>query len=179
MTWTLIPLAILGLGGGILNLPAYLGVHSLLDGFFGAAPGFSVLEQAPHAREVILQIVAGGVTLLGLGLAWRRYAGSRRTAVLAREEAGSPLTAFLLNGWYLDSLYRLLLIRPFAWLARILWKGVDEAGIDATLDGLARFTARLGHLPAAWSSGRVVTSLFGLAGGVCAVLAYVVWRVMS
>ena len=149
------------------------------SGFLGAAPGFSVPEPATHAREVILQIVAGGVSLVGLGLAWRRYAGSRRALALAREEAGSPLAAFLLNGWYLDTLYRLLLIRPFAWLARILWKGVDEAGIDATLDGLARFTARLGQLPAAWSSGRVVTSLFGLAGGVCAVLAYVAWLVLG
>jgi len=129
-----------------------------------------------------VRVVGAGLLGASVGLALVREGvevqlsdPSRTALALAREEAGSPLAAFLLNGWYLDTLYRLLLIRPFAWLARILWKGVDEAGIDATLDGLARFTARLGQLPAAWSSGRVATSLFALAAGVCVVLAYLVW----
>lgn len=179
MQSTLIPLAILGLLGGCLNLPHYLGVHGLLDSFLGIIPGFAAEGPSAVGDEVTLQIIAVTVSLIGLGLAWSRYTGSRRAAVLAAEEAGSPRSDFFLNGWYLDSLYRLLFIRPFVWLARALWKGVDEAGIDGTLNGLARFTARLGELPAAWSSGRVSTSLFGLAGGVCVVLVYVAWLVMA
>lgn len=176
MTVTLWPLAIIGLLGGLFNLPAYLG-HGLLAGFLGAIPGFSPPEQTSHGTEIILQIVAAAVSLAGLGLAWFRYTGPRRVAFLAVEEAGSPRADFFLNGWYLDNLYRLLFIRPFVRGARFLWKGMDEAGIDGALDGLARFTARLGALPAGWSTGRVATSLFGLAGGVCVVLLYVVWLV--
>jgi NADH-quinone oxidoreductase subunit L len=176
MTVTLIPLALLGLLGGILNLPEYL-AHGFLSGFLGAIPSFAATEQASHAKEIILQIIASAAALFGIGLAWSRYMGTRRAAVLAREEAGSPLTLFLLNGWKLDSLYRLLFIRPFELLARFFWKGVDEAGIDGFLDGLARVTARLGQVSAGWSTGKVATSLFGLAGGVCVVLAYVVWLI--
>jgi len=123
--------------------------------------------------------LAATVCLIGLGLAWSRYTGDRRAVSLAVEEAGSPRSDFFLNGWYLDSLYDLLLIRPFTRLSRALWKRIDEAGIDGILDGLARLTARLGGLPAGWSTGRVATTLFGLAGGVCVVLVYVVWVMAS
>ena len=179
MTVTLIPLAVLGLLGGILNLPEYLGLHGFLSGFLSSVPGFSGVGHVSIGDEIALQIMAATVCLIGLGLAWSRYTGDRRAASLAVEEAGSPRSDFFLNGWYLDSLYGLLLIRPFTWLSRVLWKWIDEAGIDGILDGLARFTARLGGLPAGWSTGRVATTLFGLAGGVCVFLVYVVWVIGS
>jgi NADH-quinone oxidoreductase subunit L len=179
MTATLIPLSILGLCGGLLNLPEYLG-HGMLSGFLGSIPGFAGEGHAASAAtEISLQIIAAVVSLAGLALAWSRYTGSRRLEVLTREESGRPLTAFLQNGWYLDDLYRLLFIRPFVRLARFCWKGIDEAGIDGFLDGMAASIMRLGRLPASWSTGRVATSLFGLAGGVALVLGYVAWLVIS
>ncbi|MGB9081465.1 MAG: hypothetical protein WCD00_09200, partial [Desulfuromonadaceae bacterium] len=104
-----------------------------------------------------------------------RYTGQRRAESLQREEAGLPFAGFLLNGWYLDDLYRLIFIRPFVWFSRFLWKGIDEGAIDGTLDGMARFMLRVGELPSGWSSGRVVTSLVALAGGAAVVLGYVAW----
>ncbi len=177
MTWTLIPLAILGLVGGMLNLPEYVAGHGTLDIFLEGISGFARHAPAQFSDDIISLVFAVTACLAGLGLAWSRYTGARRNAVLAAEEAGSARSDFFLNGWYLDRLYRLLFISPFVWLGRALWKGVDEAGIDGTLNGLARFTARLGELPAAWSSGRVATSLYGLAGGVCVVLLYVAWLI--
>jgi len=175
MTLTLVPLALLGLCGGVLNLPSYLGHQGILDGFLGSIPGFGGGEKSSSGGEIVLQIVAAILSLTGLGLAWFRYTGSRRAEALAREEAGLPGAGFLLNGWRLDNLYGALIINPFKHLARFFWKQGDEAGIDGALDGLARLIARLGGLPADWSTGRVATSLFGLAGGVCVVLAYLVW----
>lgn len=175
MSITLVPLALLGLFGGVLNLPDYIGEHGLLSGFLGSISGFAVPVHVSATTEVFLQLTAAAVSLLGLGLACLRYTGQRRAESLRREEAGSSTIEFLLNGWYLDDLYRLLFIRPFVVLSCFLWKRVDETAIDGTLDGLARFTVRLGELPAAWSTGRVATSLFALAGGATVVLGYVVW----
>jgi NADH-quinone oxidoreductase subunit L len=79
----------------------------------------------------------------------------------------------------LDDLYNVIFIRPFFRLSRFLWKTVDEATIDGTLDGLARFTSHLARLPAGWSTGRVATALFGVAGGVAVALAYLVWSLFS
>jgi len=175
MTFTLVPLALLGLCGGMLNLPPYLVHQGILDGFLGSIPGFGGGGESSHGEEIILQAVAAVLSLSGLGLAWFRYIGSRRASVMSREEAGLPGAGFLLNGWRLDNLYGALIINPFRRLARFFWKQGDEAGIDGALDGLASLVARLGGLPAGWSTGRVATSLFGLAGGVCVVLAYLVW----
>jgi NADH-quinone oxidoreductase subunit L len=180
MTLTLIPLAILGLLGGVLNLPAYLGGHGLLSGFLGSIGGFSTAGHASSTTEIALQFTAAAACIIGLGLAWSRYTGDRRAASLATERGEAPFhIRFLQSGWMLDDLYRLLFIRPFVWLARILWRGIDEAAIDGTLDGLARLTTRLGGPPARWSTGRVATSLIAIAGGVAAVLGYMVWMVMS
>ena len=175
MTLTLVPLALLGLCGGLLDLPSYQGHRGVLDGFLGPIPGFARGEETSRSGEIVLQIVAAILSFSGLGLAWFRYTGSRRAKALSREEAGLPGAGFLLNGWRLDDLYGALIINPFKHLARFFWKQGDEAGIDGALNGLARLIARLGGLPAEWSTGRVATSLFGLAGGVCIVLAYLVW----
>ncbi len=178
MTLTLIPLALIALFGGLLNLPEFLGSHSILSAFIGVLPGFAAASHTSSATEIVLQIIAATVSLIGLGLAWSRYTGQRRAESLRQEESGLPFSGFLINGWYLDSLYRLLFIRPFVYLSRFLWRGVDEAVIDGTLDGVARFTMRLGRLPAGWSTGRVATSLVALAGGAAAVLGYVVWQLI-
>ncbi len=180
MTLTLIPLALFGLLGGLLNLPAYLTEHGLLSGFIGVVPGFSAVGHVSLGNEIILQIMAATACLLGLGLAWSRYTGERRSASLATESGDAPFQIrFLQSGWMLDDLYRLVFIRPFVRLARFFWKTVDGSGIDGTLDGLAIFTVWLGKLPAAWSSGRVVTSLIAMAGGVAVVLAYLAWEVLG
>ncbi|MBI5483702.1 MAG: NADH-quinone oxidoreductase subunit L [Deltaproteobacteria bacterium] len=175
MTLTLIPLALLGLLGGLLNLPEYFGSHGLLSGFLKAVPGFAANGHFSSSTEISLQIIASAASLLGLGLAWRRYTGARRLTSLASEEAGSPRSDFFLSGWYLDDLYRLLFIRPFDRLARFFWKGIDEAGIDGTLDCLARFTLRIGELPAGWSTGRVATALIAMSAGAALLLGYVAW----
>jgi NADH-quinone oxidoreductase subunit L len=178
MAITLVPLALLALFGGILNLPEYLGGHGLLSGFLGSLPGFTPAAHVSSATEIALQTGAATASLIGLGAAWARYTGGRRAESLRREEAGLLWDGFLLNGWYLDALYRLIFIRPFVWFSRFLWKGVDEAAIDGTLDGLAHLMVRVGGLPAGWSTGRVVTSLVALAGGAAAVLGYVAWMML-
>jgi NADH-quinone oxidoreductase subunit L len=124
--------------------------------------------------------MAAAACFIGLGLAWARYMGVRRAASLTTESGAAPFhIRFLQSGWMLDDLYRLIFIRPFVWLARFLWKGIDEAAIDGTLDGVARLTARLGGVPSRWSTGRVATSLIALAGGVAVVLVYLVWSMAS
>ena len=180
MTVTLIPLALLGLLGGIINLPAYLGCHGLLSGYLGTIGGFSPAALASSATEISLQIMAATACVIGLGLAWSRYTGDRRASSLATESGEAPFhIRFLQSGWMLDELYRLIFIRPFVRLAQFFWKGIDEATIDGSLDGLARLTVRLGGVPARWSTGRVATSLLAIAGGVALVLGYLAWMVMS
>ena len=147
---------------------------------FRSIPGFTPAEHISSTTEITLQVMAATACIIGLGLAWSPYMGVRRAASLETESGEAPFhIRFLQSGWMLDDLYRLLFIRPFVWLARFFWKGIDEATIDGTLDGLARLTVHLGGLPARWSTGRVATALLGIAGGLAAVLVYLVWSMSS
>ena len=174
MQLVLIPLAILGLLGGLLNLPAYLG-GGFLNGFFAPLIGGAVAEGS-HLQELALQGVAGLLALAGLFAAHVRYGGAARAQRLKESTLpASALGSFLLNGWYFDRLYQTLLIRPYQALAAILWERVDEGVIDDTLDRLAQTLGSSGSWLGRWSTGRVSVYLFSFAAGGALILGYLAW----
>jgi NADH-quinone oxidoreductase subunit L len=170
----LIPLALLGLFGGMLNLPEYLG-GGWLARFLGAGE-----TRITGSMEVLLQTVAGAVALAGLVIAHYRYGGARRAERLAAaKQAPGGLTAFLLAGWRFDDLYRLLFIRPYVALSRILWQRVDEGVIDDSLDRLAAFLGWSGQGLGRWTTGRVSVYLLSFAAGLALIVAYFAWVVLA
>jgi NADH-quinone oxidoreductase subunit L len=173
MEWTLVPLAVLGLCGGLIDLPAYLG-SGLLDGFLATIPGVKLPETA-HSQEILLQAIAGLVSLAGFALARMRYGGGARTARIAEAERPSPLDRFVLHGWYVDDLYRVLIIRPFVRASKFLWERVDEGVIDDGLDRLADACGHTGQGLGNWTSGRVSVYVLSLAAGAALLLAWLAW----
>ena len=173
MTLTLIPLAILGIGGGFLNLPEYFG-GGLLASFLN-----STEATLSHSMELLLQGVASLVALAGIGLAWWRYGGARRSLRLAEaEQPAHGLHAFLLAGWRVDALYDLLFVRPYVWLASLLWQRVDEGVIDDSLDRGANWLGRFGQWLGSWGAGRVSHSLLSMAGGAALIMIWLAWVVL-
>jgi NADH-quinone oxidoreductase subunit L len=173
----LIPLALLGLFGGILNLPSYLG-GGWLGGFFAPLPGVREAEPS-RALEIALQVVAGVAALTGLAVAYFRYGGSRRQRrVSEAEKAPAGMTAFFLNGWRFDELYRWLFIRPYEALSRFFWERCDEGVIDDSLDRLAQLLGWSGQRLGAWTTGRVSVYLLSFAAGLALVMAILAWMVL-
>ncbi|MSM39944.1 MAG: NADH-quinone oxidoreductase subunit L [Geobacter sp.] len=169
----LLPLALLGLCGGFLNLPGYLG-EGLLGSFLATA-GMTTAEPS-HGTELALQGIAALIAVSGLAAAHLRYGGSRRDARIA--EAAQPatgLTAFLQQGWYVDDLYRFLIIRPYERLAGFLWQRVDEGVIDDSLDRLADGLGKAGENLGHWSCGRVSVYLASFAAGAALVAGWLAW----
>jgi len=172
----LLPLALLGLAGGLLNIPAYLG-SGLLDSFL--APLATEAGHLSHTTEIILQAAATLVAFSGIAVAWFYYGGKRREVCLAR--AAQPPTgiiAFLQAGWYVDKLYDLLFVRPFKRLSAVLWQQVDEGIIDDSLDKMAGGFGRSGQFFGRWGSGRVSVYMLSLAGGVTLMIAWFAWEVL-
>ncbi|HEX8960547.1 MAG TPA: NADH-quinone oxidoreductase subunit L [Geobacteraceae bacterium] len=170
----LAPLALLGLCGGLINLPAYLG-GGWLDRFLDPLAVKGAVEASP-TLELLLQAVAGALALAGLAAVHYYYGGKRRQERLVSSAGPMPgPVAFLLNGWRFDDLYRVLFIRPYEVLARILWERVDEGVIDDSLDRLASILGRAGEGLGAWTTGRVSVYLLSLAAGLALVLAYLAW----
>lgn len=176
MEWTLIPLALLGLCGGLLNLPEYLG-SGLLHSFL-SQPG-STEQALSHSGEILLQFVAAAVACTGLATEWFRFGGQRRCLRLA--ESQQPLrglNAFLLEGWRIDALYALLFIRPYVWLSTLLWQRLDEGCIDDSLDSMAARLGRCGQWLGGLSQGRVSLSLISMATGAALMIFWLVWAVL-
>ena len=173
MKTVLIPLALLGLCGGLLNIPSYLG-HGLFDNFL--APLNLHSGSISNSTELALQGVAVIVVLAGIGIAWLYYGGERRELCIARaKQPPSPLSAFLQAGWYLDNLYDMLFVRPFKRLSGYLWERVDEGILDNSLDSFSNLLGRSGQLLGKWGSGKVSAYMLSLAGGAAIMIAWFTW----
>jgi len=176
MVLMLIPLALLALAGGILNLPAYLG-SGLLGSFL--APLETTGEILSHETELILQGVAAVTGILGLMVAWWYYGTSHRQMCLARaEQPATGMTAFLQAGWYMDKLYDLLFVRPYRWLSAVLWQEVDEGLIDDSLDRMAAGLGRTGQSLGRWGGGRVSLYMASLVSGVTLMIGWFTWVIL-
>jgi len=170
MEWPLLPLALLGIGGGLLNLPEYLG-HGLLSSFL-QNPDPTV----GHATELLLQGVAASVALGGMALAWFRYGGAGRSLrIAAAEQPARGLNAFLLAGWRVDALYDVIFVRPYVRLASYLWQKLDEGCIDDSLDKGAHWLGRCGQWLGSLGAARVSRSLLGMAGGAALIILWLAW----
>jgi len=171
----LVPLLVLAAGAvlaGVVFQHWFIGegYDAFWRGALFEAPGKEIRH---HMHEVPAWVpLAPTVAMLaGLGLAVVYYVLvpglPAATARVAR-----PLYLFLLNKWYFDELYNLVFVRGAFAIGRLLWKGVDGAMIDGTVDGTAK-----GVL---WGTGRIVKLqtgyiyhyAFAMLIGVAAILTY-------
>ena len=176
METCLLPLALLGLAGGLFNMPGYLG-SGLLDSFL--APLNAHGGHPAQATELAMQGGAALVSLSGLAFAWWYYGGARRNLCIVRaEQPSSGMTAFLQTGWHFDDLYSFLFVRPYKWLATVFWERVDEEGIDDSLNQAAVRLGRTGQFLGRWGSGRVSVYMLSLACGATLMIGWFAWVVL-
>jgi len=169
MTWPLVPLAVLGLFGGLLNLPHLFGGHSWLSAWL-VRQG-DVLE-LPVAVEYRLTGLAIAVFVLGWLLAHLRYYRFK-----ARESGA--LSEFLLAGWRFDGLYRRLLIRPFNGFGRFCWQGLEEGLVNGLLDGIAATFVSWGQSLRLLANGRISSYLQGFIWGLLIIVGWFLLRAVA
>jgi NADH-quinone oxidoreductase subunit L len=129
----LVPLAFLAAGCLLAGYPfKELFTGSGVGEFFRQSLRFAsdnhVLEDMERVPYLI-SILPTLMMVLGFAVAWQFYIRRPELPVeLARQHA--TLYRFLLNKWYFDELYELVLVRPTFRLGRLLWKGGDGWLID-------------------------------------------------
>lgn len=176
MTIILLPLALLGLMGGLLNLPEYLG-GGLLELFF--APLNMASRHVTPLREMALGGTTAILTMAGIGVAWWYYGRKHRPSdIVWTGQISTAVIAFLKGGWYFDNLYCRLFVRPYQWLSAILWKQVDEGVIDDSLDRIATVIGRSGQLLGRWGVGRISLYMLSLVCGATLMIAWFVWEML-
>jgi NADH-quinone oxidoreductase subunit L len=166
MTWVLWPLAILAFGDGLLNLPFGPGKDWLAK-FLSSVPGARIDLGAPSAVSWGLGL---GDAILVLTVLYLTYVIFRRP----RPDIWGSLNETFFTAFYLDWFYLRFIVRPYEWMAGILWRDVDERGMDAgfekTAGGFKVFSGFMGL----WTTGRLSTYLVMLLLGLTAMLTVLV-----
>ncbi|MGD0231686.1 MAG: NADH-quinone oxidoreductase subunit L [Syntrophorhabdales bacterium] len=171
ITIPLVILAVLSLGGGLLQLP--IGAHTTPFAFLArtALPGAPLAPATTSARMGI-ETVASLASLLGILVAYILYV--RRPAyatALTRRPPGSVVHDFWFSGWGFDRLYGICFVSPFTWLAR-----VDRSDfIDLFYRGLAGLTALGSRRLVLTQSGKVRWYVMGIALGAAIFVGMVIF----
>jgi NADH-quinone oxidoreductase subunit L len=139
----LVPLLVLAVGSVLAGFP-FLGIFegSGVEDFFRdslrVGEGNTILEDMEHVGFAI-SVLPTLMMAIGLWVAWQFYIKRPELPEeLARQH--QLLYRFLLNKWYFDEMYDVLIVRPTLWLGRLLWKGGDGWLIDGFgPDGAAAF----------------------------------------
>jgi NADH-quinone oxidoreductase subunit L len=178
MLGPLVILAVLSVIGGWFAAPALLGgtdyFASFLAPVFATAQGAEAVNEAPaHQLEIILAIVAVASALLGWAVAYWLYI---RQPGKPEQIAKSlrPVYNTLLNKYYVDELYAAVIIKPLMWIStNVLWKGVDVAGIDGTINGIASGATSLGDTVRRTQSGNTRSYAVWVVIGALVVIAII------
>jgi NADH-quinone oxidoreductase subunit L len=84
-----------------------------------------------------------------------------------------PVHAFLYNKWYFDELYDWIFVRPYRFIARILWVYGDGAIIDGLgPDGVSARVVGLAKRAVRFQTGYVYQYAFVMLIGVVALVSY-------
>ena len=113
--------------------------------------------------------------LLGFFLAWQLYYRNPQLPQQIAAGLGSLYDA-VVHKYYIDELYATLFVKPLiAGSALILWHGIDQDVIDATLDNSADGAREVSDTMRHMQSGNLRSYAGWIALGAAAVIAYMLW----
>jgi NADH-quinone oxidoreductase subunit L len=132
-------------------------------------------ENAGPLTEKLLMAISILAAFLGWGLAYLLYA--RRRDLPARIAASlGGLYHVVVNKYYVDELYAIIFVKPLInGSTAILWHGVDQNIIDATVNNSATAAREVSDRVRHMQSGNLRSYAAWVAAGGAAVIAYMIW----
>jgi NADH-quinone oxidoreductase subunit L len=125
--------------------------------------------------EFLLTSISVTAAAFGLYLAWLLYWKRPELPQRIAEGLGGLYRA-VANKYYVDELYGVLFIKPLIDGSRsILWHGIDQGVIDATLDNSAAGAREVSDSVRHMQSGNLRSYAGWIALGAAAVIAYMIW----
>jgi len=169
----LIPLYILAAGAlaaGYLFKDYFIG-HAFAEFWAGSVAENEIMHKM---HEVPEWVVWSPFVVMVAGFALALLFYIRDTSLPVKLAAQhEPIYKFLLNKWYFDELYDLILVRPAMWLGRFFWKqgdgmvidGLGPDGVSARVIDVARGAVKL-------QTGYVYHYAFAMMIGVAALISW-------
>ncbi len=175
MLGPLVVLALLSIFGGFVGYKNNF-EHFLAPVFQSAS---EVAQESPEAGSSTLEYALMGVSISLAGLGWllAYLLYSRRPQLPARIAASlGGLYQAVANKYYIDELYSVLFIKPvIEGSTDVLWHGVDQGAIDATVNNAASATRHVSDAVRHMQSGNLRSYAGWVAAGGALVIAYMVW----
>ena len=168
-------LAVLSLVGGFVGYGNHF--EHFLDPVFqaGSAVQEPAGETASKTLEYLLMGVSISVAFLGWLLAYLLYSRSPQLPDRIARSLGG-LYETVVNKYYIDELYADLFVKPLVeGSTTILWKGVDQGVIDATVNNSADAARHVSDEVRHMQSGNLRSYAGWVAAGGAVVIAYMVW----
>jgi NADH-quinone oxidoreductase subunit L len=178
MLGPLVVLAFLSLVGGWIGIGGRF-EHFLAPVFQSGGTAELAHETAGEAAgtgtETLLMLISVGAAFLGLFLAWTLY--FRRPQLPARIATGlGGLYQAVVHKYYIDELYNVLFVKPLIdGSTAILWHGVDQNVIDATVNNSASAARHISDNARHMQSGNLRSYAGWVAAGGAVVIAYMIW----
>ncbi len=172
-------LAILSVVGGWVGWPMAIGGQNHFEHFFEPILSFPAQHvaaaEAERGMEVLLAGVSVAVAILGFGLAWLFY--YKRPELPEKVSAWfGELYTTVRDKYYIDELYQTVFVKPLLTGSRdLLWKGIDQNTIDATLNGTAEGAQSVGGALRQMQSGNIRSYASWVAIGAACIVVYMFW----
>ena len=203
MALVLIVLAIGSVFAGFVGVPHILGGDNRIERFLepsfqahamAPATEFQVIEgrpsavapaagetathegTAPEPNEWLLMAISVGIAVAGIGLAAYFWLFNRAAAArIARRSAA--IYTLLLNKYYIDELYDVLVVQPIKFMSLVLWKGADVALIDGSVNGVGSLVTATSNRLRRLQSGSIRAYAASFFVGVVLILGWYLMRV--
>ena len=133
-------------------------------------PTVEPLVEPSGAQDLLASVLAVGLGLAGVSIAWAIYSAGTMTAPAAR-----PVRALFEHKFYFDELYDRIVYRPGDRLARALGDYLERPLILGSVNGIAVGARRIAAEVGQFQTGLVRTYALAVAGGVAVLSLVFVW----
>ncbi|MBI5418832.1 MAG: NADH-quinone oxidoreductase subunit L [Deltaproteobacteria bacterium] len=178
MTVPLMLLAVFSVIGGWVGVPEVLGGHNYFEEWMAPVFGHGAAHEAAHHPAALeLALMAGSVlvALCGIALAYYLYrVRTKKPEEIAEKVPG--LYDVVLNKYYVDEIYDIVIVRKVVNGSIWLWNAFDAAFIDGIVNGIAAVVRGAGDGVRRLQTGVVGNYAFSLLLGAVLVVGYILLR---
>ncbi len=176
MRYAMIPLAILAVIAGVIQLP--FGVTNVLSGFLEPTFADTIVAYEPDnpGLETFGLILSSVIAIVSLACAY--WIWVRRPGTSAAIQARLPwLHKLFINKWYFDEFYSFFVVRPVIWIGQWARDSFERVVIDGLFIGGSSSLVKAGSAAVrAIQTGLLRTYAAVVIGGLSVVLLYFLVR---
>jgi NADH-quinone oxidoreductase subunit L len=168
MTIPLIALGFLSFAAGFINIPAIFGGGQWLSGFLG----MKALPEQGHG--VALELILIFITVLAVSLViyFTYILFHKREFMPSTGSEQKTLRNMLVQKYYVDELYTVIIIKPLSWLSEKLYSIMELKVVDALVEGVGSMVITLSRIFRYLQSGSISFYLFFMVVGIILVLVF-------